>query len=680
MRFFVSDGVREHGKTGQCCRDCRCFVCRLKIQNLIDYSISCNGGIALYKNGAVRIWGLNPCNVYEGKYQLSGWPRKIKDYQNIVAITSFNGGCCFLNNEGEVFYCNHVFKWGKYSIKKLVFTEKIVKIFGYCQLWAIGESGQIYGSYQDQIIKFQQFSHKKVIQIASMDSDIFFLMEVGTIYKVNNIEFDRFDFKFGEASNKLNLSNKLNSSKVSLEYEDENDKIIKIDGKYHLLALSENGNVYGFGSNKYGELCLGYSSDPFDHFIKLPDFAKDKIVDCSAGVCASFFVDSKGYLWKCGKDVNIPSSDKCNLIPERDERFNHVVSVKADWSCFFAEVNSDYFINKIALEKDKLQQELKSLKAKISNENPIENMKKCNDTEIINQKKMSEMKIIEKVGKGSSAKVYKVLTEKVYALKVFYIDKNNFLTYEEDEKDDSEEENNEIEDKEQKEKSEFHYLRKFISEYEILSQLKHRNIIETYGICYGDETHPPSILLEYCPTNLKTIISTLSTQEKTRIIFEIVEGMEFIHYQGIIHRDLKPENILLSEGTKTVKISDFGISTLIENSTNLTTSTTFTTTYNNFGTLIFMSPEQLNYSNSSNFHVNQNEKIKDSKFRLNEKVDVYSFGVLLFYILTNGKYPNLSIGDKIRGQIPKFPRNLNSSTRSLLEKCFSFSPSDRPSF
>ena len=65
---------------------------------------------------------------------------------------------------------------------------------------------------------------------------------------------------------------------------------------------------------------------------------------------------------------------------------------------------------------------------------------------------------------------------------------------------------------------------------------------------------------------------------------DILQGLEYLHFQGVIHRDLKPENILLdAEGV--VKLADFGLSVVVEaDDAEHTLSASV-------GTPLFMAPE-----------------------------------------------------------------------------------------
>lgn len=110
---------------------------------------------------------------------------------------------------------------------------------------------------------------------------------------------------------------------------------------------------------------------------------------------------------------------------------------------------------------------------------------------------------------------------------------------------------------------------------------------------------------------------SFSNTETVKVIYQIAEGMKYIHSKKVIHRDLKPTNILLSSDG-TVKICDFGISKLMTIEEQTMTR--------GLGSQKFMAPEILNEEDN-----------------YDEKVDVYSFGVVVFFVLSSGQLPKIKL-------------------------------------
>lgn len=194
---------------------------------------------------------------------------------------------------------------------------------------------------------------------------------------------------------------------------------------------------------------------------------------------------------------------------------------------------------------------------------------------------------------------------------------------------------------------------RFLQEYEIINMLNHPNIVKAFGIFIDKKN--PSFLLEFYPMNLKKAIinRNLSNIQIVFIIYQIIEGMKYLHFTKIIHRDLKPSNILI-DSSGIAKISDFGLSKLLNDEDQ-----SFST---GIGTLKFMAPEMLNESD-----------------HYDEKVDVYSFGVMLFFIIS-GYIPNIRIADLLKGEKAKIPPNFTNFSRDLINSCWNFDPKKRPSF
>ncbi|OAG29391.1 cyclin-dependent kinase 2 [Nematocida displodere] len=102
-------------------------------------------------------------------------------------------------------------------------------------------------------------------------------------------------------------------------------------------------------------------------------------------------------------------------------------------------------------------------------------------------------------------------------------------------------------------------------EIAILKKAQHKNIIALIDIISNDAllgsskpTKSLYIVMEHCEQTLADIIPTVTRPLRNSILFQILDGLEYIHSLNILHRDIKPSNILISHGT--VKIADFGIS------------------------------------------------------------------------------------------------------------------------
>ena len=197
----------------------------------------------------------------------------------------------------------------------------------------------------------------------------------------------------------------------------------------------------------------------------------------------------------------------------------------------------------------------------------------------------------------------------------------------------------------------------FIREVEILFKIPHPCIIRIIAVNYGDEDHPPSLILALESTSLEKVVSKKEINDnlKCRIVVEIVLGMRYIHQKGFMHRDLKPSNILLSKELH-VRISDFGLA----REEDLETSQS-----KGVGTLRFMAPELFDESENETKYTN--------------KVDVYSFGITLIYIIT-GRYPTFSLKNVVTGTVPSLPSTIPVWVRDLILSCISLSPDNRPSF
>ncbi|KAG8440191.1 hypothetical protein GDO86_006114 [Hymenochirus boettgeri] len=155
-------------------------------------------------------------------------------------------------------------------------------------------------------------------------------------------------------------------------------------------------------------------------------------------------------------------------------------------------------------------------------------------------------------------------------------------------------------------------------EVDILQDIQHSNIITLHDV-YENKTDVVLILELVSGGELFDFLAqkeSLSEEEATRFIKQILEGVNYLHTHKIAHFDLKPENIMLLDKTIAmphIKLIDFGLAHRIEDGVEFK---------NIFGTPEFVAPEIVNYE------------------PLGLAADMWSIGVIT-YILLSGASPFL---------------------------------------
>lgn len=203
-------------------------------------------------------------------------------------------------------------------------------------------------------------------------------------------------------------------------------------------------------------------------------------------------------------------------------------------------------------------------------------------------------------------------------------------------------------------------VRRFQREVESTIQLSHPNIV---GVMDVDETEEYHILVTEVVdgANLKEHIlrnTPLDIEEVISIAMMTLRGIEHAHDRGIIHRDIKPQNILLDKSGR-VKITDFGIAKALS-------ETRMTETNHVIGSVQYISPEQAKGQNTD------------------ERTDIYSFGVVLFELLT-GRLPyeaETAVSVALKHISEPFPdvleyREIPLGLKNIIMKCTEKNPVDR---
>uniref|UniRef100_A0A673BHB9 Mitogen-activated protein kinase kinase kinase 7 n=1 Tax=Sphaeramia orbicularis TaxID=375764 RepID=A0A673BHB9_9TELE len=203
----------------------------------------------------------------------------------------------------------------------------------------------------------------------------------------------------------------------------------------------------------------------------------------------------------------------------------------------------------------------------------------------------------------------------------------------------------------------------FIVELRQLSRVNHPNIVKLYGSCNS----PVCLVMEYAEGG--SLYNVLHGAEPLPYYtashamswcLQCSQGVAYLHGmkpKALIHRDLKPPNLLLVAGGTVLKICDFGTACDIQ--THMT---------NNKGSAAWMAPEVFEGSNYS------------------EKCDVFSWGIILWEVITRRKPFDEIGGPAFRimwavhnGTRPPLIKNLPKPIESLMTRCWSKDPSQRPS-
>nr|VDD02326.1 unnamed protein product [Brassica rapa] len=164
-------------------------------------------------------------------------------------------------------------------------------------------------------------------------------------------------------------------------------------------------------------------------------------------------------------------------------------------------------------------------------------------------------------------------------------------------------------------------LSDFVAEIEIIITLHHKNVISLIGFCFEDN----KLLLVYNYLSRGSLEENLHGDKKDPLAFGwsqrfkvavgVAEALDYLHNtasQPVIHRDVKSSNILLSNDYEP-QVSDFGLARWAS------ISTTHIVCSDVAGTFGYLAPEYFMYG------------------KVNDKIDVYAFGVVLLELLSGRK-------------------------------------------
>lgn len=209
------------------------------------------------------------------------------------------------------------------------------------------------------------------------------------------------------------------------------------------------------------------------------------------------------------------------------------------------------------------------------------------------------------------------------------------------------------------------YTKKINREIQIMKECNHPNVVQLYQVIDDLKYDKILLVIEYCKfgeIEWKTYNHYYEKYYKkngltiNKILRDVINGLEYLHnYKNIIHRDLKPSNLLISNDN-TIKISDFGVSLILENNANDKKELGKT-----MGTPAFFAPELCQFVNNRLSMIQH----LDNSIQIDSKIDLWSLGVTLYCLIFNSLPFNgrneFDLFKNIVNSELKFPKITNNS-------------------
>ena len=204
----------------------------------------------------------------------------------------------------------------------------------------------------------------------------------------------------------------------------------------------------------------------------------------------------------------------------------------------------------------------------------------------------------------------------------------------------------------------------FLTKASLIKTLSHPRIVSVVAVCtkkmpvyVAFELMKYGSLLKY----LRNEGRSLALPRLVKMASQVAEGMAYLEHQGYIHRDLGARSVLVGEN-EACKLANFHLAKAVHG------QQTYRAPVDDKVAIKWTAPEAMKYN------------------RFSIKSDVWSFGVLLFEVITHGRFPypgmrnNQVIDQLLQGYRMPQPMECPQRIYAVMLDCWKEEPNFRPSF
>ena len=202
----------------------------------------------------------------------------------------------------------------------------------------------------------------------------------------------------------------------------------------------------------------------------------------------------------------------------------------------------------------------------------------------------------------------------------------------------------------------------FARECRLMSTLRHPHIVQFLGVCFLPGSQLPALVMERLLTSLHDLLDpTINPPPppdtprpffplhlKVSILENVACGLTYLHERSppIIHRDLSAKNVLLNSGM-VAKIADLGMARIVPRIMMRSAASMSKAP----GASIYMPPEALEEKPAER----NDEEEEKTRCRYNASIDIFSFGVVAIFTLSQTfpcklLAPTYREGDRLLGR------------------------------